>query len=156
MSSTRNKNTLMNYNAEEKKNDRISNYKFNINSQYGKSTHFLGRFKLPDSTQPTRNINPDHFSHNPFIALCYVLLCIIPSQSNCFSGSCCFVLHTINEKMHIYICEMIFAFTLCSKYRVFQYILWNILMIEMIFHCLKNESYLTNNICHTSDLSCVI
>ena len=65
MSSTRNKNTIMNYNAEEKKNDRISNYKFNINSQYGKSTHFLGRFKLPDSTQPTRNINPDHFSHNP-------------------------------------------------------------------------------------------
>ena len=60
-------------------------------------------------------MSKDHFSHNPFIALCYVLLCIIPSQSNCFSGSCCFVLHTINEKMHIYICEMIFAFTLCSK-----------------------------------------
>ena len=43
MSSTRNKNTLMNYKAEAKKNDEISNYKFNINSQYGKSTHFLGR-----------------------------------------------------------------------------------------------------------------
>ena len=65
MSSTRNKNTLMNYRAEEKKNNEITNYKFNTNSQYGKSTQFLGRFKLPDSTQPTRNINPDHFSHNP-------------------------------------------------------------------------------------------
>lgn len=65
MSSTRNKNTLMNYNAEEKKNDRISNYKFNINSQYGRSKNFLGRFKLPESTQPTRQLNPDHLSYNP-------------------------------------------------------------------------------------------
>ena len=51
MSSTRNKNTLMNYRAEEKKNNEITNYKFNINSQYGRSTQFLGRFKLPESTQ---------------------------------------------------------------------------------------------------------
>ena len=65
MSSTRNKNTLMNYRAEVKKNDSISNYRFNINSQYGKSRNFLDRFKLPDSTQPTRHVNPDHFSHNP-------------------------------------------------------------------------------------------
>ena len=48
MSSTRNKNTIMNYNAEEKKNDRISNYKFNINkSKFNafKSAKKLSKFE---------------------------------------------------------------------------------------------------------------
>lgn len=65
MSSTRNINDILNYTAEIKRNDEVNGYKFNINSQYGRSKNFLGRFKLPESTQPTRQLNPDHLSYNP-------------------------------------------------------------------------------------------
>tara|TARA_Y100000816_G_C26103866_1_gene585876 strand:+ start:1912 stop:2280 length:369 start_codon:yes stop_codon:yes gene_type:complete len=65
MSSTRNRNSISDYKAYENRNENIINYKMYENSQYGKTNNFLNRFKLPESTQPTRIMHPNNFSNNP-------------------------------------------------------------------------------------------
>lgn len=65
MSSTRNRNNISDYKAYENRNENIINYKMYENSQYGKANNFLNRFKLPESTQPTRIMHPNNFSNNP-------------------------------------------------------------------------------------------
>lgn len=65
MTSTRNNNTKACYNLEVKSNHLDLNYRMFKNSQHGKPHSFLDVYKLPDSTQPTRIVNPHNLSNNP-------------------------------------------------------------------------------------------
>lgn len=57
MSSTRNNNTINNYNVQQ--------YIYNKTKNYILSPHLLvNNYNLPDSTQPNRSINPNALSNN--------------------------------------------------------------------------------------------
>ena len=65
MASTRNINTRGNYNLEQNSNQSSYVYTSYEHSQTGKPHSFLGGYRLPDSTQPTRIVNPHNLSNNP-------------------------------------------------------------------------------------------
>lgn len=65
MASTRNINTRGNYTLEQKSNKSSYNYHSYESSQTGRPHSFLGIYRLPDSTQPTRIVNPHNLSNNP-------------------------------------------------------------------------------------------
>ncbi len=65
MSSTRNKNSKSYYKQRTQESELHRGYVLNMNSQYGKPYTFLGVYQLPDSTQPTRIMNPHNLSENP-------------------------------------------------------------------------------------------
>ena len=65
MSSTRNNNSSSYYKQQRQVSELHREYVLNSNSQYGKPYTFLGVYQLPDSTQPTRIVNPHNLSENP-------------------------------------------------------------------------------------------